>query len=71
MEGEDVLVLHRLGVELVQEVGVCQVEVGQGHVGSRVKLAARNIEEAVREVEVRGVRWRVFHLVVAVIIIRL
>ena len=60
-----------LGVELVQQGGVCQVEVGQGHVGSRVILAARDIEEAVREVKVRGVRRRVFHLVEVVIIIRL
>ena len=57
-------------VELVQEGGVGQVEVGQGHVGCRVKLAARDIEEAVGEVEVGGVGWRVFRCMIVIKIIR-
>ena len=57
-------------VELVQEGGVRQVEVGQGHVGCRVKLAARDIEKAVGQVEVGGVGWRVFMRVIVIEIIR-
>ena len=60
----------RLGVKLVKEGGVSKMEVGQRNIGGGVKLAARDIEEAIGEVEVWSVWWGMLHGVVTVIKVR-
>ena len=57
-----------LGIELVQEGGVRQVEVGQGHIGGRIKLAFRDVKESIGKMEIRGV-WDGVYMCVEVIII--